>query len=311
MYMRQSGISVGTLVALSVCLLMLPGCASVKAASAFATQTSRLTTVVKTEFAQLDALCTEQAVMNIVIANRSDDAPLDSCKQYKAAQGRLAGLTLAVLDGYGKALSSLADDKAFDLSSDVRNIGSKLQGLADKDGQALLNATQAGALTRLASVLLDVAASAQRSAALERMVQEAPNLRITGHLLKSFFVAANDAPARRVNAPYANLLTIIAGAATSSERLLAGPALRTAEPIRTAELLRTIRGHKLLLQPRSDGGPGSVPGKIAAAIDAWQSALDTFSTDALKPDPRVLFSRLKQLQDAASVAQDAVDGKSE
>ncbi|MBC7454006.1 MAG: hypothetical protein H7335_09920 [Massilia sp.] len=265
----------------------------------------------KTEFTQLDALCTEQAVMNIVIANRSDDAPLDNCKQYKAAQGRLAELTLAVLDGYGKALSSLADDKAFDLSLDVKNIGGKLQGLKDNDGQALVNATQAGALTRLANVLVDVAVSAQRSAAIERMVQEAPNLRITGQLLKSFFVAADEAPANRVKAPYANLLTIIDGAATSSERLLAGPALRTAEPIRTAELLRTIRGHKFLLHARNGGGPDSVPGKIVAAIDAWQSALDTFSSDALKRDPQVLFNRLKQLHETASVAQDAVDGKSE
>lgn len=302
-------VSVATVLAL--CITVLSGCANFKAASEFATQTTKLTTLVKAEFSQLEALCAQQGATAIVVANRSDEVPLDDCKQYKAAQGRLADVTVAVLDGYGKALSGLADDKPFDLSSDVKSIGTKLQGLKDKDGQALVNAKEVGALTKLADLLFNVVASAKRSAAIERMVQETPNLKITGQLLKSFFIASADAPAGRVKAPYTNFVTIIDGASTSTERLLAGPAMRMAEPIRTAELLRDLRARKQLLQARQNTGPESVPGKIAAAIDSWQDALDTFSTDAFKPDPEVLYARLRVLQEKALAAKDAVEGKSE
>jgi hypothetical protein len=305
------GRPLGALAVMGLCIAVLPGCANFKAASEFATQTTKLTTVVKTEFSQLEALCTQQGEIAIVVANRSDEAPLDDCKQYKAAQGRLADVTVAVLDGYGKALSGLADDKSFDLSSDIKNIGDKLQGLKDKDGQALVNVKEVGALTKLADLLFDLVANEKRSAAIERMVQEVPDLKITGQLLKSFFIDSADAPAGRSKAPYTNFVTIIDGASTSTERLLAGPALRTAEPIRTAELLRGVRARKQLLQARQNTGPQSVPAKIGAAIDSWQDALDTFATDALKPDPKALYSRLKVLQEKASAAKDAVEGKSE
>lgn len=293
------------------CIAVLPGCANYKAASEFAAQTTKLTTVVKTEFSQLETLCTQQGVTAIVVAKRSDDAPLDDCKQYKAAQGRLADVTVAVLDGYGKALSGLADDKSFDLSTDVKGIGAKLQGLKDQDGQALINAKEVGALTSLADLLLEVVAYKKRSAAIERMVKETPNLKVTGQLLKSFFIASTDVPSGRAKAPYANFVTIMDGASTSTEQLLAGPALSMAEPIRTAELLREVRARKQLLQARYNRGPQSVPATIAAAIDSWQDALDKFSTDAFKSDPEVLYARLRVLQEKASAAKDAVEGKSE
>lgn len=301
----------GAFAALALCTAILPGCANYKAVSDFATHTTQLTTVVRTEFAQLETMCTQQAETAIVATNRNDERPLDDCKQYKAAQGRLADVTVTVLDGYAKALAGLADDKSFDLSSDIEDIGTKLQGLKDNDGQALVNAKEVGALTKLADLLFNVVASVERSAAIEQMVQEAPDLKITGQLLKSFFVASVDVPPGRVKPPYANFVTIIDSESASTERLLVGPALREAEPIRTAELLREMRARKQLLQVRQNTGPQSVPAKIAAAIDSWQDALHTFSSEALKLEPKALYTQLKVLQMKASAAKDAIEGKSD
>jgi hypothetical protein len=286
----------GPLCAAGLGLALLQGCANYQAASSFAAQTNSLTGTVKTEFAQLDALCTWQGELDIVTANRDDERPLDACRQYQAAQGRLADATVTVLEGYAQALAGLADDKPFDLSPDIHGLGQKLQGLKDKEGRALVSDREAGTLTKLADALLRIATERKRAEGIAEMARQVPDLRVTGQLLKSFFVASADAPPGRAQPPYRNFAAILQQRGDQSGKLLNGPALRAAEPIRTAELRRELAQRAALLKTRAEGGDPDVPRRIAEAIDAWLQALDVFEADALKTEPAALLERLKALR---------------
>lgn len=295
----------GPLCATALGLSLFQGCANYQAASSFATQTNALTGVVKTEFAELDALCVWQGELDIVTANRDDERPLEACRQYQAAQGRLADATVTVLEGYAQALAGLADDKAFDLSPDIDGVGQKLQGLKDKEGRALVSDREAGALTKLAEALLRIATERKRAEGIAEMVRQVPDLRVTGQLLKSFFVATADAPPGRAQPPYRNFAAILQQRGEQSGKLLNGPALRAAEPIRTAELRRELGKHAALLKTRAEGDDPEVPRRIAEAIDAWQQALDVFEAEALKIEPALLLERLKALRVKLQAARQA------
>jgi hypothetical protein len=289
---------------------VLSGCANFKAASEFAKETNNITGTVRNEFTLLENLCAKQAELVIVVNNIQDDGPLNDCAHYKAAQGRLAGVTLDVLDNYAKALAGLADDKSFDISSNLEGVSGKLQGLKDRDGKALVNAREVGALSKVVQVLFEIATATRREAAVKRLVDETPNLTIIGNVLRSFFLDSPDAPPGRAKAPYTNLIAIVSSSVASTEASLRGPALRNAEPIRTSELLRELQARKALLHQRVGDAPDRVAVKVTAAIDAWQQALEKFSEDALKPDPRDLYDRLKDLRAKTIAAKAAVEGSS-
>jgi hypothetical protein len=303
-------------------VLTLSGCANFKAVSAFATETTKMTSVVKDEFGQLQDHCTQQAAIVAATNNIRDGSPFEDCERYRKAEGELASVTVAVLDAYAKALAGLADDKSFDLSSEIKTISGKLQGLKDSGGTALINAEELGAVTKVVDLLVDIWASAKREEAVRKLAAESPDLAVIGGILKSFFVETANAPAGRAKAPYTNLVLISSKSLTFTESKLSGPALHNAEPIRTFELLKDLNGRREFLALRgarfdaaSPYFPAStqtakplVQVQIAAAIDAWLSALDKFSTDALKRDPRELYDRLKVLREKAVAARDAVSG---
>lgn len=287
----------------------LAGCANFNAASTFATETGKLTSMIGTEFGHLVTLCDKQANLSIVIID-SNDQPLKDCERFKAAQGRLAGVTVDVLDRYAKTLSALTEDKAFDMSSDIENLAGKVNALKDPDGGALANEKAVTALSKVVQVLADVAKSARREAAVRRLVEETPNLRTTGDILRSFFVSKAELPADSAIPPYGNLIAIISDTAASNEASLRSPAFANKEPIRTAELRRELKGTQALLEKRGAGSGDSVPNKIVAAIDAWQAALSQFERDALIPDPDALFTRLNALRTRTIAARDAVESGS-
>jgi hypothetical protein len=291
--------------------LCLQGCANFMAVSAFANRTTGMTATVREEFGKMEALCFTQAELSIVLAGGESDRPRHDCEEYHATQGRLADVTLNVLEGYASALGGLADNQAFDLSPDIQNIGGKIQGLQDRSGNALVNAKEVGALTKVADLLADIVVSAKRESAVRRMVEEAPNLRSIGDILKSFFVESPGVPPGRAKAPYTNLVAIGANSINSAEVNLSNKAAHAGEPMRRVELLRALQERKALLATRAGTSPDRVPMKIAAAIDEWQQAVDVFASDALKPDPRALYERLAQLRTKVIEARDAVRGKSD
>jgi hypothetical protein len=164
-------------------------------------------------------------------------------------------------------------------------------------------------LSGVVEVLLDIATSARREAAIKRLVDETPNLAVSGNVLRSFFIESPNAPAGRAKAPYANLVAIANSSIASTEASLRGPALRHAEPIRSAELYRELQVRKAMLGRRVGNSPDSIPGKVVAAIDSWQGALTKFSEEALKADPKSLRDSLKDLREKAIAARDAIHGR--
>jgi hypothetical protein len=288
-------------------LALLSGCANFRAVSEFSQRTTQVTSVVRSEFSQLDAVCRDQAELTIVVNNIKDDGPLESCKSYRDAHGRLAAVTLDVLDDYAKALAGLANDSSFDISSDIDALGSKIQGLQDASGRSLVNATEVGALTKLVSIIADVASQAQRKAAVERLVSEKQDLQVIGKILRSFFVRDPAAPPGRADAPYTNLVALTADSLRSSTSTLATPQFQKAEPIRSVELLRASEGRRKQLDARQGTTPDKVPATVVAALDTWLAALDTFERDAFHPDSKQLIDQLQDIRKKANDAKAALD----
>ncbi|HZP87420.1 MAG TPA: hypothetical protein VFB54_11415 [Burkholderiales bacterium] len=287
---------------LAVCLC---ACANYKAVGEFGKQTGELTHTVRQEFGQIDELCLKQAELQVVVSNDRDELALKDCAAYRAAQGRLAEVTVDVLDGYAQALEALAEDQRFDFDQSLDNVAGKVQALKDRGGKPLVDAGEVTALSKVVQVLVDVAATRKRDAAVKRLVDETPSLKTTGNILRKYFADANTSSGV-VKAPHTNIVAIIDDWATSNQAALDGKALRAAEPIRSYELVRQMRDSKTMLEARRGSAPDSVQGKLVAAIDAWQTALQTFSEEALKPDPKELLDRLKDLRKKAKAARNAV-----
>ena len=287
-------------------LLILGGCANFQAVSDFSRSTTQMTSVVRSEFANLDALCVDQAELTIVVNDVRDEGPLNACRSYRDAQGRLAALTLDVLDDYALALAALANNSTFDVKSDVESLGSRLQGLHDASGRSLVNSAEVGALTKLVSIIADVATQAQRKAAVERLAAEKNDLATSGKILRSFFVRDPAAPPGRAEAPYTNLVALTADSLRFSTSTLSSPQFRKAEPVRSLELLRASESRRRQLDARQ-GACGSVPTRIAATIDAWLAALDTFERDAFRPDSKQLIDELKDIRKKAGDAKEALN----
>lgn len=286
-----------------VAVVLLSGCANYRAVSQFSDETTSMTGVVKTEFAQLDSLCVEQAELVIVVNNLPDDRPLAVCEQYRRTQGRFASLTVDVLDGYADALGALADGDAFDLTGDMKSVGGKVKALKDRGGNAVVPAGEAEALVRISQLLAAALASEKREDAVRRMMQATPDLVVLGNSLKAFFVQAPGATGA-TRPPYANFVTVVSTSTASTQSTLQNTAMRKAEPIRTAELLRELRTRQAALDKRDPNSVGSVPVRIGAVIDAWIAAVDRFSTDAFKPDSREMRDRLTTLREAIRTARD-------
>jgi hypothetical protein len=293
-------------IAILVLAAWLAGCANFRAVSAFANETTGLTGTVKAEFDQLEALCFRQAELSLAVLDIEADAPnspLKGCVSYRDTQGRLAEVTVATLDAYARVLLALAENRTFDLGPDIESTSGKLAALRQRDGGALVDEAQLGALTKVLVLLADIATQTQRERAIRRLVAEKPNVVANAQLLRSFFVRPG---AGAVRPPYENLVTLSADTLRSYEALLRNARVREAEPIRTRELLLGLQPTRTLLQERRGIEPASVPGKIVAAIDAWIAAAEVFEREALQPDPLALRARLQDLRTKAVAARDAV-----
>jgi hypothetical protein len=275
------------------------GCANYRAVSTFAHETTSMTAVVDGEFTELATLCMQQAALALAVDDIDDDRALAQCEADRRTRGRFASVTVDVLDGYAQALAALADDRRFDLSPSVRSTVGKVEALRDGAGDPLIGTADADAIKRIVALLVDVVAARGRDEAVDRMIAATPDLVVLGRTLKAFFVAP---PGATTSAPYANVVAVIAGSATSTRLLLQSRPMRQAEPIRTAELLRELRVRTKLLDQRDH----AVPTRIAAAIDAWLAALDRFAIDARQPDSRDWLARLEALREATRVARAAV-----
>jgi len=287
-------------------LLGLAGCANFQAVSEFARQTGQVSAVVRQEFKDLDALCREQAELTIVVNDIADDGPLQSCRAYKAGQGRLAAVTVDLLDAYAQALQALADDRRYEPGAELGRLGERVGSLQDRQGQPLISAGEASALANVVHMLSDIATLSRREAAVRRLLQEREALAATAGILRSYFVREPGAPAGRARAPYVHQAALIADAYAGTEARLRSAVFQSAEPIRTIELLRAGRERQGELARRTSGEATGVPATIAAALDAWRAALDRFDGEALTPQPREFLARLKHLRNEVRAARSAI-----
>lgn len=287
--------------------LLLAGCANFGAVSEFAHETSKVSHTVRSELAQLDTLCRDQAELTIVVAGLPDDSPLQACDNYKASQGRLAAVTLDVLDDYVRALAALADDKPFELTTDVNAVGKRVAAVQGKGGVPVVSRSDSMALTQIAQALAEIATERARDRAVRRLAAEVPNLAQAGCTLRALFVPGASAPAGRATAPYANIVALTRDAFDTTQKQLRQARFRQAEPLRTAELLRAMRARDAQLVRRTGSGPEAVPVMIAAAIDAWLDTLDVFSSEALQPERGKLMRRIRALRSKTEAARDAFE----
>ena len=278
----------------------MTGCANYRAVGEFAGQTTRMTAVVDREFVTLGTLCVDQTTAQADIAGDPTDKLLDDCASLERQQKAFAKVTVDVLDDYAGALSSLVDDKPFDLSPQLESVGSKVADLQTRGGTALVSADRATAVTRVAAVLAYEIEKMKRDDAIKRLIAVTPDVRRMGETLRAFFVAA---PGSSDTSPYANYVGLLAGRNTSAQRVVSNPTMHRAEPIRTTELSRSLRTRRALIDKRDARTGGAVPQSVAAAIDAWLAALDRFQADGLKPDTADLRDRLKALRDAIRAAK--------
>jgi hypothetical protein len=290
------------LVSIAACMA---GCANTKAVAEFGKQTARMTDVVKKEFGALETICTKRAELAINVANRDDDLPLKDCRDFKQAQGNLGKYTADVLDELGKALAGLADDKNFDLSSDISGVGKAVGALKDKSGTALVKPAVVDAFTKVIDLIADLATSRMRQDAVKRVVQTTDSMKTLGDLLKAYFVPVANSPIAGQKPPYQNWVEIGDIHLQGTDSLLSG-ALARQEPIRSKELRGEVKALKTQLAERTQA-QGKVPAKIADAIDTWKLAVDIFKEEALKPDPQDLYKRLKELQEKTNAAKDAIE----
>lgn len=276
------------------------GCANYRAVGEFAGETTKMTAVVDREFVVLNTLCVEQSTTQLDLAGDAGDSLLRDCATLERDQKAFAKVTVDVLDDYAGALLSLVDDKPFDLSPQLQSVGTKVADLETRNGAALVSADRASAVTRVAAVLAYQIEKLARDDAIKQLIAVTPDVRRMGETLRAFFVPA---PGTTQTPPYANYVGLMADRNTSAQRFVANPRMRQAEPIRTTELMRSLKARRVVIDKRDVRTGGAVPTSVAAAIDAWLAALDRFQADGLKPGAADLRDRLKSLRDAVRAAK--------
>lgn len=291
--------------ALAAVVVAAAGCANTKAVGEFGKQTVGMTDVVKTEFKALEGICAKKAELAINVGNRDDEKPLEDCKEFKQAQGRLGKYTVDVLDQLGKALAALVEDKNFTVSSEIQGVGKAVQGLKGSDGKPLVQPATVDAFTKVANLIADIIAAKMRQDAVQKVVDSTGSMKQLGHVLKAYFVPVPGSPIAGQKPPYENWVELGDVHLSGIEATLAG-ALGRQEPIRARELRREVKILKASMAERSQD-KGKIPSKVGEAIDAWQLAVDKFKEEALKPEPEDLYKRLKDLYEKTNAAREAIE----
>lgn len=286
--------------AIIVVTLSLSGCANFKVVKEFAGETTEMTGAIKQELQTVAGLCENTADLRLLLAESGVGAVETQqeskrlCKEETEKVVAYQAVTANVLELYAKTLLAMVDDSNFALESAIDSTGKKIQALKTKDG-ALFNEKKVGALTRVLSLLADVIIQRKREEGIRRLVAVGPDLVANAQEIKSFLQNEYEGRVTRAHA-----------LATGGSALLgsAGP-LAAKEPIRTAELRRTLGTYTVALNKRMPSA--EVPKQLIAAVDDWIALVPEFQRDALKPDPEALIQRIRAFGKKAGEARDAVE----
>jgi hypothetical protein len=289
-------------------LALLTGCANYQAVAEFGTESQKLSSTVSGEFGQLETICRQLADLRMVTDNIADDAPgspVKRCDSVAQAQGRLAQVTTEVLDSYGRALLALADDKALDLSSDIKSTTAKLGSLQTSGGSAPVDAKQVGAISSILVLLADVVTQAKREEGVRRLAAAKPDVVTNAQLMRSFFTRPSSS-ASIAKSPYENYVFLLSERLADAQSALTETVIAKNEPLRSRELARGLKPTEAMIKQRQAGTDGGTGAKIVAAIDAWIQAADTFERDALRSNAQQLYVQLKDLRGKVIDARDSL-----
>jgi len=291
--------------------LALGGCANYRAVTAFADETTAMTGAVRQEIRQVARLCTEAADVRLLLAEATPTGDVEaarllakSCLLTGDALVPFQEVTVDTLDLYARTLLALVDDRQFEVRGAIQGTTKKLAALTDKEGKALVSAPKLAAVGGVLGLLAQASTETDRQEGIRRLVAAGPELVHNARILRAFFIG-DAGPA-----DYERWLATTGRISRGSEIGIAlGKPLAVAEPIRTAELRRQIAATQQQLEARAPrgGGPGDVPAKIVAAIDAWMAAVPVFQQEALKPDSHALRTRLEAFRTKTVEAREAIE----
>ncbi len=279
---------------IALCLLAaaaLSGCANFKAVTSFANQTTQMTSAMRTELTQIGQMCREHVEIRIVVTNEPNDSLFDTCKLQGDALVPFQEATVETIDLYAQTLLAMVDDSSFDLRPSIEATGQKVAALKTRDGSSLVSADKVTAITKVLALLADVIVQRQRVEGIRKLVAAGPDMVAYAMVIRQFFFD------RSGQSSYDRWLeTVQVLADGSATQIRAGSPLAVQEPIRTAELRRTLARAKPAIGQRRGQPIGAVPEQLVAALDAWIALVPEFQKDALRPDPESLLKRIDALR---------------
>jgi len=289
---------------LAAMALGLGGCANFTTVKNFAHATKQVAAPVRGELAFITETCVQEAGLRSGFEGDAEFKRIGECRGTDQLLQALQQQTVGVMDLYADALLALADDdKKLDLSADIDATTKKLSALKTRNGSTVVSEAQAGALSKILSLIADAWVQREREKGIRILVEASPDLAGVGQSLSGFFKTGAGGGA----APYARLVNLTKAEADAVNAALQSPAIVNAEPLRAAELRLDQWKVNKALRDRTQPGPSNVGTLMAQALDAWVESVPQFKEDAFKPEPLALFDRIKAFRDKAIEAKTAAE----
>lgn len=285
---------------LAALVLGLSGCANYKVVTDFAQGTKQVIAPVRDEVKFITATCVQEAGLRSGFEGDAEFKRIGECDGTDQILQALLHETVEVMDLYASALLALVDDTQFDLSADIEATTSKLAKIKTKSGISPVSEAQAGALSKILSLVADALLQREREKGIKMLVDASPELAGVGKTLSSFFKSPTGG-----DAPYAKLVRLTQAEADAVNAALKSQFIANADPIRAAELRLDQWKVNQELTKRTQVGPSNVGTLTAEALDAWVESVPVFREQALTPDPVALYKRINVFRAKAIEARNA------
>ncbi|MCE2657848.1 MAG: hypothetical protein LW854_06315 [Rubrivivax sp.] len=286
--------------------LGLGACANTGALKDFAESTRAMGETVGTELQQAARLCDAPAELRALLdearppaapAQAAGPALQAACARLDKASTALQRQTVGTLNHYARVLDTLADPKAMDVRSGIETTGRKIAALPAPDGGTLVNQAQTLALTRLTALLGELLVRPRRDQALEQLLAVEDSLVTVGQALRGYFVQPDGTPS-------AYQLVVQTSRQLRTNVLTDLDTFATAEPLRTAELRRSLPERPYAERDARTGGP--VAAQMAALIDRWLALVPRLRQDARRPNTEALLIELDTFRRQARDTHEAL-----
>lgn len=280
----------------------LSGCANFRSVTDFAQATKQVVAPVRDEMAFITATCVQEAGLRSGFELDADFKRIGECRGTDQLLHALQRETVDVMDLYASALLALVEDTKFDLSADIEATTRRLATIKTKTGSSPVSEAQAGALSKILSLIADAWLQNERKTGVKILVDASPDLAGVGRTLSAFFKSPTVG-----DAPYAKLVRLTQAEADAVSAALKPAFIVNADPIRAAELrLDQWKVNQALMQ-RTRAGPSNVGALMAQALDSWVESVPVFREQAFKQDPVALYERIDTFRAKAIEARIAAE----